>query len=45
MADKPICVRLPLEIDATIRDMPDRAEFLRESHYRLAVLKQLQKAS
>lgn len=30
MADSPICVRLPLDIDAAIRDMPDRTEFLRD---------------
>ena len=30
MAQKPVGVRLPIEIDAAIRNMPDRAEFLRE---------------
>ncbi len=30
MADKPICVRLPVEIDAAIRGMSDKTEFLRE---------------
>lgn len=30
MAEKPVGIRLPIEIDAAIRSMPDRAEFLRE---------------
>lgn len=30
MAQKPVGVRLPIEIDTAIRNMPDRAEFLRE---------------
>ena len=30
MADKPITVRLPVEIDAAIRGMSDRSDFLRE---------------
>lgn len=30
MADKPITVRLPVEIDAAIREMSDRSDFLRE---------------
>ena len=30
MAEKPICVRLPKEIDAAIRAMPNRTKFLRD---------------
>jgi hypothetical protein len=30
MADKPIAVRLPIEVDEIIRAMPDRTEFLRQ---------------
>ena len=30
MADKPICVRLPVEIDRTLRDLPNRTKFLRD---------------
>ena len=44
MADKPICVRLPREIDAAIRDMTDRTEFLRDVITQ-AVLERQQKAS
>lgn len=44
MAEKPICVRLPLEVDAAVRDMPDRAEFLREV-ITTAVLERQQRAS
>jgi hypothetical protein len=44
MADKPIAVRLPVEVDAVIRSMPDRAEFLREVITQ-AVLERQQKAS
>lgn len=44
MADKPISVRLPLEIDAAIREMSDRTEFLREV-ITSAVLERQQKAS
>lgn len=44
MAEKPICVRLPLEIDAAIRNMPDRTEFLRHVITQ-AVLERQQKAS
>lgn len=44
MADKPICVRLPVEIDAAVRDMKDRTEFLREV-ITAAVLERQQKAS
>lgn len=44
MADKPVAVRLPVEVDAVIRSMPDRAEFLREVITQ-AVLERQQKAS
>ena len=30
MAEKPICVRLPQDIDTALRDMADRTEFLRD---------------
>lgn len=30
MAEKPIAVRLPVDIDIAIRNMDDRSEFLRE---------------
>lgn len=30
MAEKPIAVRLPIDVDLAIRDMPDRTAFLRE---------------
>ena len=43
MAEKPIAVRLPVEVDALIRSMPNRAEFLREVITQ-AVLEQQQKA-
>lgn len=44
MAEKPVAVRLPVEVDAIVRDMPDRAEFLREVITQ-AVLERQQKAS
>lgn len=44
VARKPISVKLPPEIDAVVRDMPDRAEFLREVITQ-AVLERQQKAS
>lgn len=44
MAEKPIAVRLPVEIDDVVRSMPNRAEFLREVITK-AVLEQQQKAS
>ncbi len=44
MAEKPIAVRLPVEVDAAIRNMPDRADFLREVITQ-AVLERQQKAS
>lgn len=44
MADKPISVRLPLEVDAAIRGMTDRTEFLRDVITQ-AVLERQQKAS
>lgn len=31
MADKPITVRLPIEVDEIVRAMPDRTEFLRQA--------------
>lgn len=43
MAETPISVRLPLEIDAAIRDMSDRTEFLREV-ITAAVVERQQKA-
>ena len=30
MAENPICVRLPVDVDRTLRNMPDRSTFLRE---------------
>ncbi len=30
MAEKPITIRLPVDIDLAVRDMADRTEFLRE---------------
>ncbi len=29
MADKPICVRLPVDVEQVLRSMPNRSEFLR----------------
>ena len=43
VARKPISVKLPPEIDAAVRSMPNRAEFLREVITQ-AVLEQQQKA-
>ncbi len=31
MASKPICVRLPVDVDEIVRSMPNRTEFLREA--------------
>lgn len=44
MADKPISVRLPEDIDAAIRNMADRTEFLRDVITE-AVLERQSKAS
>lgn len=44
MADKPISVRLPADIDDALRNMKDRTEFLREVITN-AVLERQQKAS
>ena len=30
MAEKPICVRLPIDVDEALRKMPNRTKFLRE---------------
>ena len=30
MAEKPITIRLPVDVDVAIRNMPNRTEFLRE---------------
>ena len=43
MATKPICVRLPVDVDQLVRSMPNRTEFLREVI--TAAVRQQKKAS
>lgn len=31
MANKPVCVMLPVDLDAYVRSLPNRAEWLREA--------------